>query len=192
MNTSYELAPATQLIAVQCAFCHKPLLKAESVERGTGDDCARKYGVDEAQGEPDFVAASKMFGAELPAPGNAKKSADALIYRVAALREGPAVVRAMRAIRALGFVNAANRIAKRLGAVTVARNGDTLLVKSPKGLTPEAFGRYLAATGRLGRWNAEAKVREVPVGASQALWAALKLGLAAGTLVIGDRNISAV
>jgi SWI/SNF-related matrix-associated actin-dependent regulator 1 of chromatin subfamily A len=40
---SYENSIATKQVASQCIFCKRPLVDAESVERGCGPECAQKY-----------------------------------------------------------------------------------------------------------------------------------------------------
>ena len=44
MSSSYETAPATRMLATQCAVCARPLLDAVSVETGIGPHCRAKYG----------------------------------------------------------------------------------------------------------------------------------------------------
>lgn len=45
MQTTYENAPATIMLATHCAACGRALVDAPSVEAGMGPDCREKYGV---------------------------------------------------------------------------------------------------------------------------------------------------
>jgi len=49
----YEDAVSTKLLASHCVFCSRPLANAESIERGAGDVCAEKFGIDRASGSVD-------------------------------------------------------------------------------------------------------------------------------------------
>jgi hypothetical protein len=53
-SAGYENAPATKMIAVNCACCARPLLDARSVETGMGPICRRKHGFNEADGEANW------------------------------------------------------------------------------------------------------------------------------------------
>lgn len=81
---SYEDAPATKLIAVNCACCARPLLDAISVENGMGAVCRRKHGFTKADGEPSWptVCAVLLAGQNL----------DALIAQASAGDEGARLV----------------------------------------------------------------------------------------------------
>jgi SWI/SNF-related matrix-associated actin-dependent regulator of chromatin subfamily A-like protein 1 len=50
---SYENAINTKQMATSCVFCNRPLVDAESIERGCGPDCARKYGIGDQSGSVD-------------------------------------------------------------------------------------------------------------------------------------------
>ena len=50
---SYETAIHTKQMASACIFCKRPLIDAESIERGCGPDCADKYGIDAQVGPVD-------------------------------------------------------------------------------------------------------------------------------------------
>lgn len=94
--STYENAPATKLLATNCACCGRALVDAVSVETGIGPDCREKYGVSFEIGTP------------------AHDEANALVHEVA--RKGVSKERARQIfdrIAALGFVVLAERIAKR-------------------------------------------------------------------------------
>ena len=46
METNYENAPSTALLATNCLACNRPLRDAASVEAGIGPICREKYGYD--------------------------------------------------------------------------------------------------------------------------------------------------
>ena len=50
---SYESAPATRMIATDCACCGRPLLDSDSVELGIGPICRKRHGYFDAI-DPDF------------------------------------------------------------------------------------------------------------------------------------------
>src|SRR5687767_11998091 len=72
---TYENAPATRLLATRCACCHRALVDAESVERGVGPDCAKRYGYGLAQGPADLTLAA----ADLAAGGWSNERITALL-----------------------------------------------------------------------------------------------------------------
>lgn len=209
MTAGYEDAPGTKLLAVSCAVCAHPLLDAVSVEAGIGPDCRAKYGYAEAQGDPDFEALAVLcaqgelveFAEEFRERARAERErptwqsrppvprrfANVLVHRIAAAQTGPNVGAYVTALAAFGFTKLARRIAERLGAVEVTREGEDLLVRTTRRLDDEDFDAFAKATRAVGRWDRERKVRVVPVSAKRALWDALRKGLRPGTLVLGER-----
>jgi|GEM_PF-6655825 hypothetical protein len=181
---SYENAPATRLVATHCACCSRPLVDAASVERGVGPECARKYGYDDAQGEPDWDAVQKAldFKDGCFPDRDPHKAANALVYHIATNPvEGSAP--AIAAIDALGFKTLARTLAERLDAITVEAEGDMLVIKAPYS---EAFNVAMRRVPGA-RWNAGRKARMVPAMQRMQLWAAIKAAFGPGTLVVGSR-----
>jgi hypothetical protein len=190
---SYENAPATRLVATHCACCSRPLVDAASVERGVGPECARKYGYDDAQGEPDWDAVQKALdlyaGGDAPCfpERDAHKAANVLVHYVAAV-PSDASCPAVAAIDALGFKTLARTLALRLGAIVVDAiqvdgQRDMLVVKAPYS---EAFNVAMRRVPGA-RWNAGRKARMVPAIQRMQLWAAIKTAFGPGTLVVGSR-----
>ena len=181
---SYESAPATKLVATHCICCGRPLVDAASVERGVGPECARKYGYDDAQGEPDWELAEKLLLDEGFDPArfdrDAHKAANALVHYIAV---SGADTTAIAAIDALGFRLLARMLAERLGAITVEAEGDTLIVKTPYNWRFNEAVRFVPGA----RWDAKRKVRTVPAMQRMQLWAAIKSAFGPGTLVVGSR-----
>lgn len=64
---TYEAAPATKMLAVDCACCRKELLDAKSVELGMGPVCRKKHGFDKADGEANWqgVVSALLCGLKL-------------------------------------------------------------------------------------------------------------------------------
>ncbi len=150
---SYENAPATRMLATQCAACGRPLVDAVSVEAGMGPDCRKKYGV-----APD-------------ATEEARTEANALVYQIALDQSGPEVLGKALQLRALGFEGLADRIVKRLKVITVLPAPDgSLAVRAP--YDPAAVAAMRTVPGR--RWNPEQKINTFPVSSRVQLWAWLR------------------
>ena len=122
---SYENAPATILLATACACCGRPLVDAESVERGTGPDCAERFGVVDASGPANWAAAEQLLagtGVALDSAESPRNAANKLVHFVArSVRsiDREHAQRAFSAIAALGYDVLANRIAKRFRAAVI-------------------------------------------------------------------------
>ena len=101
---SYENAPATKMLATNCACCGRPLVDAKSVECGIGPDCREKYGVDVDVTEAAREEANKIVF-QLARGGLTREDARPLFDKLAAL----------------GFVVLAERVAKRFRTTLTAR-----------------------------------------------------------------------
>ena len=62
-GSGYEAAPATRMLAAACIFCNRPLVDAESVERGCGPICQQKYQVYNASTPPDWPSFGSLVEA---------------------------------------------------------------------------------------------------------------------------------
>lgn len=196
---SYESAPATQLVATNCAICARPLVDAVSVETGIGPDCRRKCGLDDSHAPGDWTKVSKLLGAEetdrLRAAAEAKgdmrgldhAAANILVYRIAAEQHGVGVVKMAAALSALGFDKLSRKLARRLCAIYVTREADAYRVKAPFN---EAFN---AEVGPFSRFDRVTKTRTFHVSARAKLWSAIKKTFPAGTpIVVGEEGVKAV
>ncbi len=94
--SGYETAPGTELVATHCACCGKPLLDSESVERGTGPECAKKYGI------PATIS------------DKVRDEANKLIYKIAIDQDGPDVDKWIKRLVAIGCDKLAKRIKARV------------------------------------------------------------------------------
>ncbi|KKN10590.1 hypothetical protein LCGC14_1035020 [marine sediment metagenome] len=146
---SYENAPATRMLATQCAACGRPLVDAVSVEAGMGPDCRKRYSK-----APDVSA-------------EARATANKLVHRIALDQRGPAVVGLALELEGLGFKALADRIVKRLKVIKVLpAPGNRLAVTTP--YDPDAVEGMRAVPGR--RWDHEAKVNSFPASSRRQLW----------------------
>jgi len=167
---AYENAPATRMIAAECACCARPLVDSVSVETGMGPVCREKHGYFEPS-----------------ATEESRKAANAIVHRIACAQTGPTVAPMIAALHALGFRTLAARIAKRLGAIHVTRDADgALAVKAP---FSEAFNASVRRC-RGQRWVADRKVRRVPPSERAELWAALKASYPRGTVVFAPDRVA--
>jgi hypothetical protein len=121
---SHENAPATKLLATNCACCGRALVDAVSVETGVGPDCREMHGYAEAQGDADWSRAVSFGVLDANAYATARDAVNALVHMVA--RSAKTLDRASAAavfntIDALGFSTLAERIAKRFHATLAAR-----------------------------------------------------------------------
>jgi len=204
-SMGYENAPATILLATHCAVCSRPLVDAESIERGIGPDCAKKHGFGLAQHAPRWQDAASALryvdvanvGEEIMEhlgavdasdinPELARGYANRLTHFVACHQDGELVLAAVRAIEALGFVKLAERIASRMGCVRIEEQGDALVVRAP--YNPDHVERMRQVPGRRFVRETRGGYDLVPVSSKRALWAALKASFA-GRLGVSARGM---
>lgn len=174
MTSTHEDSPVTALVATHCCLCGRALTDAVSLERGIGPVCAEKHGVDGEHGATDWAAVARLVPAALVVEGDARRTANRVLYRVSASRDSAEVPALVEGLRALGFATVADRLTERLaeeGAVTVRREGDVLRVEAP--FNP-AFNEALRAAAPGRRWDREAKAWRVPATARAGLWSALR------------------
>lgn len=191
----YENAPATALVATDCACCGRPLVDAVSVETGIGPVCRAKHGYSDAQAPAHWGNAAVALRAhpELQAvisarAPEARDAANAIVHRIACEQGSPAVPSMIAAVYSLGFQTLALRIAGNLtAAIRVTRDSNGLLaVKAP---FSEAFNMHVRRC-RGQRWDGARKVRTVPASERAALWGALKASYPAGTIVAGENSVA--
>lgn len=192
--SGYETAPATVLLATECACCARPLVDAVSIETGMGPICRAKHGYSDEPGPADAV----RFGAYLGAynatvagdrvlslesvDGETRVLANRIVHRIACGRESvEQIARLVAALDALGFSTLARRIAKRMRAVEVTTEGDALVVRAPFSL---AFNDAVRAC-RGQRFDRDRKVRVVPRAQRVQLWEAIRQAFGPGTIVCG-------
>lgn len=119
---SYTEAPATKMLATNCAACGTPLLDAVSIEVGLGPDCRDRYGWNVEVAE------------------DLRTQANAIVHKVALLRtskenlHGTAAKEVMdgaEALRLLGFDVLADRMLKGCVAVRIEEEDGALVVRAP-------------------------------------------------------------
>ena len=181
--SSHEDSPVTALVATHCCLCGRALTDAVSLERGIGPVCAEKGGLDAEPGASDWTAARRHIPAGLVVEGDARRTANRVLYRVSANTTALEVPALVEGLRALGFGAVATKLTERLaeeGAVTVRAEGDSLRVEAP--FSP-AFNDALRAAAPARRWDREAKAWRVPTTARAGLWSALRAAFRGHALV---------
>lgn len=138
---NYVNAPGTKMLASHCAVCGRPLLDAESVEKGIGPDCRKRYGYD------------------VPADDAARKEANGIVFQIAMLQKGREAFDLCRKLFDLGWVTLAQRILHRLTRIEI--------VEEPNGLTLRAPYQYqfsgdLRAKLPKAAWHRQKKVWIIP------------------------------
>lgn len=164
---SYETAPATTLLATNCAACSRPLVDATSVETGMGPECRRRHGYTRPDVEVD--AANVIVIAQLTKllpevyeavvraaqdTGSTRKVANILVHRIACEQDGAHVLCMINALRCVGFYKLADRLTSRVATITIEIDGSELVIKAPYSET--AVDVLRRVPGR--RWDREAKV----------------------------------
>lgn len=130
---SYENAPATKFIAVNCCVCGRPLVDAISVEEGIGPICRDKFGLNKASDNADFAKAlnyiiqcktspaTKFF--DSVSRNDARGATNALIYTISALagvldcmdfNKSPDIDLMINAVESLGYSEVAEIIRERI------------------------------------------------------------------------------
>lgn len=154
---SYEDAPATKMLATQCAVCARPLVDSISVEIGMGPDCRKKHGYDVTGIEPEArISANKII--------NAIACGDEGRY-------GTDLAALVNTLRHLGFDKLADVLIERKAAVRIV--GPEMGKLSVYSRYNESFIDALRRIpGR--RWDKERKVNTVPACEKPALWEAIR------------------
>lgn len=137
---SYENAPATAMIAVNCACCGRPLLDAKSVETGMGPHCRAKHGFNAADFECDFIAVAATLAATLgdeayatliAGVSSAREAANKLVHWIACkglcVETGPMI----EALAELGFTKLAGIMRDRAAPVRIVRTETTVEIEAP-------------------------------------------------------------
>jgi hypothetical protein len=172
----YTAAPATKMLATNCACCSLPLVDAVSVETGVGPECRRKHGFAKPDTEvtyaPGCVLVSEVpEGAEIVAGTSAvRELVNRLVYRIARDQAGANVITWTNAVRALGYTKLAARVAKRLAAVEIEADGVGYVVRA-RHFSDEHLAAMRSVPGR--RRDRENRCDRVPLSSRQALFAAL-------------------
>jgi SWI/SNF-related matrix-associated actin-dependent regulator 1 of chromatin subfamily A len=118
---SYEREAGTQMLAVNCVYCHRPLRDPDSLERGCGPWCAKKWGVFKSTAEPDAEAVQRaldtmpehMASVVRPKLDDPRKALSSAIHAAGAAWEQQStdaywyIGSAMELARALGYDGAA-------------------------------------------------------------------------------------
>jgi len=177
--SGYENAPATQMIATNCACCGKALVDAISVQTGVGPECRKRHGYN------------------IAVPEAVRQAANKAIYQIAIAVSTDSVTATTVALAAsltdLGFPKIAEIISRRLTTVSIEEVDGTYQVRVP--FSPD-FNAASWTPGRKGLKlpAAEGKKRQPFVwrfprtaAARKVLWTALAKAFP-GALGIGPKG----
>lgn len=193
--TTYENAPATKLVATHCAMCSRPLVDADSLEKGIGPVCAKRTDYGHPTNEPDTVrAVTALAGTGVTVDlADAHKACNQLVYLIAADPKNANVPALCAAIEALGYVKVARVIAKRLAPayVTVKTEGTSFVVKLTVAFGSPVFDSVVTAFRKVpgGAYNKANKSNSFPLTSKGDLWTALKSALPKGSVVDGTKLV---
>jgi hypothetical protein len=193
VTADYTDAPATDLLATTCCACGRPLLDSVSVELGMGPTCRRKAGLDGAGTGADWTRALPLLGPVAAVEGDARRTANRVVHRIAAAQHAAEVPALLCALDALGFATVAKAIREHLDVraprVSVLPEGAAFVVECAD-LSREVFDALVTALrgvpGR--RYDPTRKASLVPQASKRALWCALQAALPAGTAIISARG----
>lgn len=173
MSAGYENAPATLLLATNCAVCGRALVDAKSVEIGMGPDCRRKHGY------------------EVEVSEEARREANKLVQIVAlAVSHQPgsvalAVITTVPRLQELGFTQLAEVLGDRASVIKVEEQADgRISLATP--YSQEVVDAQRAIPGR--RWDKVGKVNTFPGSSRGEVWALLRR-LFAGQLGKGPKGL---
>lgn len=169
MSSGYENAPATKMLATNCAVCGKPLVDAESCETGLGPICRAESGFDAGVADADREAANRLvFNAAIAA----QQGRATVVVEIAKAVEKlgfPVLAEKMRA----RFVNVVAAPESRADIfIEVEKDGKVYSVKTPyrRGAAEEFKSAWRTIPGR----RYYGGVNHIPVEQKPALWALLK------------------
>lgn len=197
--SGYETAPATVLLATECACCARPLVDSVSVDTGVGPECRKRHGFTRPDLDIDLVNVAATLAAELPADvfaatvkgaPDARTACNRLVHRVAANPSMPATELAAitNAIDELGFVKLAARITKRFASVFIEEVDGGFAVTAPYSEESVAAfrkvpgRRFVKVEGKRGGFNF------VPKSSKLSLWNVLR-SCYAGQVARGPRGV---
>lgn len=175
---SYENAPGTRLVATHCAFCHKPLVDATSVEVGAGPTCRKKYLKDLEELDEEV-----------------RKQANKLVHYIAANQnDNQDLVESLNTLAELPVPNLVLALLKSLVKVAITLTGedhphgaDRYAVKAP--YDEDAVFAFRNVRGR--RWDKENKVNTFPVNSKVDIWKVL-CNFYEGCLATGPKGVFVV
>jgi len=158
---SYENAPATTMLATHCAVCRRPLVDAESVEKGIGPECRKRHGYD------------------IPVDPERRAAANQLVYQIACGPKFADLAAALTELQLLGFIKLAKVITDRTATIKVETMADgRLLVSTP--FTEGSLAAIRAIPGRRAEYvdgvngNKKFKGNSFPANQKARVWGMIK------------------
>jgi hypothetical protein len=169
MSSGYENAPATKMLATNCAVCGKPLVDAESCETGLGPICRAESGFDAGVADADREAANRLVFSAAIAAQQGRATVVVKIAKAVEKLGFPVLAEKMRA-RFVNVVAAPERRADIF--IEVEKDGKVYSVKTPyrRGAAEEFKSAWRTIPGR----RYYGGVNHIPVEQKPALWALLK------------------
>ena len=192
--------PEAGPVPTYCAVCAHSLTDAPSVELGIGPDCRRQHGYDRPDGAADQqradgeIARAIAIDERLANLRTRLLSDDpriwkrVLVRQIAVSQRGTAAAHLTAALHAVGWVQLAAAIAKRLGSAVIEQEGNVLLLRARR--TPTLVAELRKVPGRM--WHGGRGVNVVPAAQGPALWTLLKRALPIGTIVVGPRRMTVI
>lgn len=169
----YENAPATIMLATQCAVCGRPLVDAISIETGMGPDCRSKHG---------------FMGKHAPNVSEEDRTkANRIVYGIACGVPADILAASIKELKDLGFSLLASVLEDRNITVHVDEMGDRIVVRTP--FSEEVVLAMRTIPGR--RWNKEEKANTFPIESKRAVWEMIKR-FYRGQLLKGSKGIVVV
>ncbi len=142
---SYESAPATHMVAINCAICRRDLVDALSVEVGVGPVCRKRWLKElEALDEDDV----------------SRQAANKIIHAIAC-NQGDDNLGKIKELFALGFPGVVQAIMRTLARVKIEEGNLGYLIKTP--YCEDSVTAWRRVPGR--RWDKDAKANWVPKSA---------------------------
>lgn len=192
----YENAPATLMIAVNCACCGRPLLDATSVETGMGPTCRKRHGYDKPEmavtlADVVVIAATlpqEVFAVVVNGATTARVLANRLVHRTACADEGAPRIPYINAIRELGYHKLADALTKRICGIVIEEVDGRFQVRAPFSPSFNHAMHGIAGTRWVKNPTGKGGYRAVPVAAKAALWAALRACFA-GSVARGPKGL---
>ena len=161
---SHESAPATLLLATNCAACGRPLVDAVSAEMGIGPICRDRLGLENC------------------ADDELRAQANKIVWRIAREHDKLRIADHAARLHLLGFTALAKRIIQRIAgrpSVNIEREDDLIIVKTR--FDEEAVALMRRVRGR--RWDSERKVNTFPASSASELLDALRQAFPGETAV---------
>jgi hypothetical protein len=174
----YEDAPATKMIATNCAICRRPLVDSLSVETGMGPDCRSKHG---------------FSGKRAPnVNDDDRKKANRIVYSIALGLPQEHLAAAIADLRTMGFDTLANVLEDRNVAVHIEGHDIAhIIVRAEFNEQANADSAWRTIPGRRFDWELKANIIPATDASRRALWNLLRKYYP-GQLMKSEKGLTAI